>query len=92
MTQTNSPYPEVDIFQEVFDERRRQDMRWGIQNHRPMEWLGVLMEELGEVAKDTVENHWHPDAGSIANMREELIQVAAVAVAWIESIDRGNVT
>ena len=42
---------------------------------------GVLMEEIGEVAK--ARNEREGDA----RVREELIQVAAVACAWAESLD-----
>jgi NTP pyrophosphatase (non-canonical NTP hydrolase) len=81
----------ANVLQEVFDERLRQDAKWGEQNHTPVEYFAVLAEEVGEVAKDAVENRFNPDEGSVANMRAELIQVAAVAVAMVESLDRGNV-
>jgi NTP pyrophosphatase (non-canonical NTP hydrolase) len=40
-----------------------------------------LTEEVGEVAKGIQEK-------DITNLRYELIQVAAVAVRWIEAIDK----
>jgi len=43
--------------------------------------LPVLMEEVGEVGRAMQENN-------LGNLREELIQVAAVAVAWAESLER----
>ena len=67
-------------------ERARQDEKWGVQNHHPMEWLVVLMEEVGEAAQAAVEMNWR-DA-SPENYREELIQVAAVCVNAIECLDR----
>ncbi len=45
------------------------------------ERFAVLGEEFGEVAREVVE---HGDDGVL---RDELVQVAAVAVAWIEAID-----
>lgn len=45
----------------------------------------VLGEEFGEVCRAI-------NDGDLANLREELIQVAAVAVAWVERIDRGDKT
>lgn len=42
--------------------------------------LAVLAEEFGEVARAVCEC-------DMKNLREELIQVAAVAVAWAESMD-----
>lgn len=61
-------------------------------------WLSVLVEEVGEVARALCD-HRHAainDAPGVAAparriliklMREELVQVAAMAVAWIDSID-----
>ena len=43
--------------------------------------LLVLIEEVGEVARAVLGN---ADAG---NLRAELVQVAAVAVAWVEGLD-----
>lgn len=45
----------------------------------------VLGEEFGEVCRAI-------NDGDLENLREELIQVAAVAVAWVERIDRGDKT
>lgn len=70
------------IFEELHLERRRQDDKWGA--NRPLyttPFLAILMEEVGEAATDTF-------AGSLNSLRAELIQVAAVAVAWIEAIDK----
>lgn len=70
-----------DVLAEVRAERARQDAKWGA--NRPLAltpWLGILVEEVGESATASF-------AGTLADLREELVQVAAVAVAWIESID-----
>lgn len=45
------------------------------------ERFAVLGEEFGEVAREVVEH------GDDRELRKELVQVAAVAVAWIEAID-----
>lgn len=87
-----TPPEMADILGEVVGERRRQDDKWGDQNYRPaIEWLAILTEELGEVAMDTNEIHFRPDdpdsTDARAALRKELIQVAAVAVAWVEAID-----
>jgi hypothetical protein len=42
--------------------------------------LTVLVEEVGEVARAVLESDGR-------GLREELVQVAAVAVAWIEGLD-----
>lgn len=92
------------ILSEVLGERASQNVKWGTQDHpdgtgsdthvaqsRRMRdecdrafrqgrgmWRHILAEEVAEaIACDNP-----------ADLREELIQVAAVAVAWIEAIDR----
>lgn len=91
------------VLSEIADERARQDAKWGEQNHPDgtgpafrtfaesgrdrcqqaaadgeLTWRDILREETGEAYAEQ-------DAGAL---RTELIQVAAVAVAWIEAIDR----
>lgn len=44
------------------------------------ERMVVLVEEVGEIARAVLER-------SGADLRDELIQVAAVAVAWVEALD-----
>ena len=71
---------------EIVSERAKQDAKWGEQNHEDGYWLGILMEEVGEVSKEYIEAPYN-DSGD-SELRQELIQVAAVAVAWVEAIDR----
>jgi NTP pyrophosphatase (non-canonical NTP hydrolase) len=85
---------EQDIFDEISGERARQIILWGTQNHSPCEWLAILAEEFGEVSKEVNEMHFGKYGQIIesarTNLREELIQVAAVAVAFVECLDRDN--
>lgn len=67
----------VPAIQRVIAERLRQDAKWGEQNHNAGKWSLILMEELGEVAKSQLE-------GDRANYLTELVQAAAVLVAWLE--------
>jgi NTP pyrophosphatase (non-canonical NTP hydrolase) len=86
------------ILIEVLEERKRQDTLWGIENLNPFLWLSILGEEVGECNKATQEAYdWKkkhfkrsPDHSEIKlqELRTELIQVAAVAVAFVESLDR----
>lgn len=81
-----------EVLAQVAQERQRQIDKWGPQNHAPIEWLAILMEEVGEASKEGLEAHFtkfYAD-GSYKQMRHELIQVAAVAVAMIESLDRNQ--
>lgn len=68
------------VLRMVVDERVRQDIKWGnidtrvnLTNDR---WFVILDEEVGETAKAL------NDKESRERVAEELIQVAAVAVAW----------
>lgn len=47
-------------------------------------WADILLEEFYEAIDEA-------KAGDIPKLREELIQVAAVCVNWIQCIDRNNV-
>lgn len=74
----------------ILAERVRQDQKWGEQNHPPIEWLAILSEEVGELAKEVNEQHWRERPDSLMKLRAELVQVAAVAVAWLECLDRAK--
>lgn len=92
------------VLVEISDERIRQNDQWGEQNHPDgtsitshkrqadnrrwlcdqaakdgkVTWKHILDEEVYEAFAET----------DPVKLREELIQVAAVAVAWVEAIDR----
>jgi len=72
-------------------ERIKQDNKWGglkKNNHSSLYWLGILMEEVGELSKSIIEGE--PKSW----VRGELVQVAAVAKFWLEcmeSVDRGEI-
>jgi len=76
---------EEQIYRLIQIERTAQEHKWGIQNHPPLYWLGILMEEVGEVAKAVIE-----EKRSYNEVKEELVQVAAVSVAFIDSINRNQ--
>lgn len=65
-------------------ERENQDAKWGAHRDLPSGiWLAILLEEIGEVAKIMLED---PSQEAVERLSDELIQVAAVAVAWIEGL------
>jgi len=100
--------PAQAVLAEIAAERARQDARWGEQNHPDgtdgqrwrdaancargmaedaarngrLTWLDIAREELFEAFAET----------DPAKLRAELVQVAAVAVAWVEAIDRRDPT
>lgn len=66
---------------DVMLERAAQDKKWGVQDHADAVWLQILMEEVGEMAHDMVEG---------GSPKRELVQVCAVALAWLECIERNK--
>lgn len=76
-----------EIIEAIAKERQRQQDKHG-------EWsvaspfisdgdrLAILIEEVGEVGKAMQEHDPHSDS-----LRAELVQVAAVCVAWLEAME-----
>lgn len=65
----------------ICEERKRQDTKWG--ENRMMSdlmWLTVLSEEIGEAARDILKG--------TSTLETEVLHVAAVAVAWLENMER----
>ena len=70
-------------------ERTRQDKLHGKQSYDPLGWLPILIEEAGEVSRAVCDGRYtFCGVYDLAQLRQELVHVAAVAVAWIEDIDR----
>lgn len=68
---------QLNIFTRIAQERERQDNRWGGRLHTGSQWVALLAEELGEVAKAVME-------GDVLGYEVELVQLAAVAVAALD--------
>ena len=78
------------VFAEITAERKRQHVKWGHIHEwghgdcsspgmAPEVKMTVLAEEFGEVARAVLDR-------KPADLRTELTQVAAVAVAWLEGL------
>lgn len=93
----------MEVWDDIADERDAQDEKWGVQSHvsgtglqwtveadmakarceraaraEKLTWVHILDEEVLEAFCET----------DPVKLRAELVQVAAVAVAWIENLDR----
>ncbi|WP_336786590.1 hypothetical protein [Paenibacillus sp. MMO-177] len=84
-----------DVLLDVLKERVRQLGKFGHQRHKnPGVWLAILGEEFGEVcqAAGPVMGLGTGKPTDADDLYTELIQVAAVAVAWAEQIaeERGQ--
>jgi len=70
------------IFTLIADEHKRILEKWGIQRHTPGKWTMILIEEIGEACEAFLERR---ELDAI----QELVQAAAVVVAWIEALMAG---
>ncbi len=78
-----------DLLIEVTHERDQQDAKWGRRDHHPLKWLSIMSEEIDGAARGIIECT-HESVDKWANYRNELLQVAAVAIAAIENHDRNR--
>ena len=72
------------ILKQIAILRQHQDAKWGAHcTHPATTWLRILVEEVGEVAMalDT-------DTQRNGDLEAELLDVAGVAVSWLEDINR----
>lgn len=80
------------IILDITDERLRQFQIWGDQRRPDTEWMTILVEEVGEAAMaimaDQHNGNPHTTRPHDKNLRQELVQSAAVILAWIEDMDR----
>ena len=82
----------------ILSERTRQDSKWGQQNHDDLYWLSILTEEVGEAAK-AINDHTHDNLDTFHgishigfnDVHAEVVQCAAVCVAWLEEMERRTV-
>lgn len=86
----------------IIAERNRQEKKWGEQNHDPFTYLAILTEEVGEFSQQALwlrfskESEHNPGAGTYqeyvehlrGEMKKEAVQVAAVAMAIVECLER----
>ncbi|ARK32154.1 MazG nucleotide pyrophosphohydrolase domain-containing protein [Halalkalibacter krulwichiae] len=74
------------VLHDVNEERIRQNEKWGLQRHQHGVWLSILVEEVGEVAEAIQKGMVSEKETDAHDLYNELIQVAAVAVAIAEQV------
>lgn len=81
------PMRELDVFERIAEERRRQDLKWGeLPIGRSFyQWMTILGEEFGECCEAALE--YRMTDGPASALKEELIQVAAVAISIVVDIE-----
>lgn len=68
------------------DERLRQTALHGKQDLPWPVWMSLIAEELGEASKVANDLHFQDKPARLIDLREELIQVAALAIQVVEAI------
>lgn len=68
----------------LHDERERQIAKWGEQHHSHLEWLGILVEEVGEAAEAIVKRFVDNEGTGEQAIIKEIIHLTAVGMAWLE--------
>jgi NTP pyrophosphatase (non-canonical NTP hydrolase) len=92
-----SPVPDDGIYGEVRAERERAHAKHGDTSMESfpvddMNRFTILVEEVGEVGKEFNEARHDGRPVDLAALRKELVQTAAMALAWADAIegdDRG---
>lgn len=77
------------VYQLIDEERAwQEDTRQSFADMDDGKILAILGEEFGEVCRAIVERtDISKNSPSVSSLKLELVQVAAVAVAWIEQLD-----
>ncbi len=81
------------VLDEIREERRKQDAKWGQQNHEFPVWLAILQEEIGEASHEFLHAHFESTEKAnehAAKLHVELVQSAAVLAALIECGHRNS--
>jgi len=71
------------ILLQIWQERERQDVLWKEQNHSPFKWGMVLGDTYGSICRAVIRTPG-------VDLRDELVKLAAITVAAIESIDKAQ--
>ncbi|WP_313214126.1 hypothetical protein [Soonwooa sp.] len=84
------------IIEDVLNERKRQNDKFGTaRNQHPFLWNTILVEEVGEAAKESLDIYFKTDQldkdNALKKYRKELIEVAAVAIATIQDLDNNGI-
>jgi len=79
----------TDAVVDVLKERVRQDEIWGPPDKELRDFLTILMKQMGHLAKEVLNSRFQSPYTEAhhTKLRTEAVQVAAVALALVESLD-----
>lgn len=75
---------------DVIDERKRQDEKWGEQNHSAYVWASIIGEEYGEMCKAINEFGFNPTPEREQDIYTEAVQTMASCMAMLECMERSR--
>ena len=78
------------IISDVLAERKRQDKKWGEQNHDYFVWSTIIGEEYGEMCKAINEFSLDLTVGKEKEIYTEAIQTMATCMAMLEHMLRSR--
>jgi hypothetical protein len=78
----------MSVTEEVIQELYRATIKFPTWPTDPLHAVAVLGEEYGELTKAMVQLIYEPHKTSLAEVREEAIQTAAMALRLVMSLDR----
>ena len=82
---------QIDILNDIMDDRVKQDEGWGVNRDNSESWILILAEEIEQVTRPVLEDRFPCGLNiSLVEYRKKLIQIAAIAIAVIESFDRNE--
>lgn len=73
------------IFEEIKAEKKRQEVKYGIQDHDPFIWTSILSEELGKADEALIDSYFSNI--DIEEFRKHIVQLGAVCVSTLECLD-----
>ena len=79
------------VLDDINFERVSQYKKWGPQDHNDLKWLAIVTKKLDDASREATKCTSQNEKFVIERkqlLREELVQVAASTIAFIEAIDR----
>lgn len=77
----------MDISDQVLEEVQRATSKFPTWPTDPLHAVAILGEEYGELQKAVLQTTYEPEKSSVAEVRSEAIQTAAMAMRFLMSLD-----
>lgn len=76
------------IYNQIDDELRRATNKFPCWPYDPLHALAIIGEKFGELSQATLQCVYEPHKSDIADVRVEAVQLAAMAIRFLISLDR----